>query len=64
MSEFNQLCVLRGTIMPEGGAEELEKFFKEQICEIGLSSMVNAVCTILLLVYEKVVRKVSRNSFI
>ena len=31
MSEFNQLCVLRGTIMPEGGAEELEKFFKEQM---------------------------------
>ena len=31
MSEFNQLCVLRGTIMPEGGAEELEKFFKDEM---------------------------------
>tara|TARA_R110002153_G_scaffold213907_1_gene366485 strand:+ start:512 stop:835 length:324 start_codon:yes stop_codon:yes gene_type:complete len=31
MSEFNQLCVLQGTIMPDGGAEELEKFFKEEM---------------------------------
>ena len=31
MSEFNQLCVLQGTIMPDGGAKELENFFKEQM---------------------------------
>ena len=31
MSEFNQLCVLQGTIMPAGGAKELENFFKEQM---------------------------------
>ena len=31
MSEFNQLCVLQGTIMPDGGAKELEKFFKEEM---------------------------------
>ena len=31
MSKFNQLCVLQGTIMPDGGAEELEKFFKEEM---------------------------------
>ena len=31
MSEFNQLCVLQGTIMPDGGAKELEEFFKEQM---------------------------------
>ena len=32
MSEFNQLCVLQGTLLPEeNGAEELEKFFKEKM---------------------------------
>ena len=31
MSKFNQLCVLQGTIMPDGGAKELENFFKEQM---------------------------------
>ena len=31
MSKFNQLCVLQGTIRPDGGAEELEKFFKEEM---------------------------------
>ena len=28
-NKFNQLCVLEGTIMPEGGAKELETFFKD-----------------------------------
>ena len=27
--KYNQLCVLEGTIMPEGGAKELEIFFKD-----------------------------------
>ena len=31
MDKFNQLCVLQGTIMPDGGAKELENFFKEQM---------------------------------
>ena len=31
MSKFNQLCVLQGTLLPEeGGAKELENFFKEK----------------------------------
>ena len=30
-TKFNQLCVLEGTIMPEGGAKELETFFKNQM---------------------------------
>ena len=25
--QFNQLCVLEGTLMPEGGAKELVEFF-------------------------------------
>ena len=29
--QFNQLCVMEGTLMPEGGAEELVKFFKEEM---------------------------------
>ena len=29
--KFNQLCVLQGTIMPEGGAKELEAFFKDEM---------------------------------
>ena len=29
--KFNQLCVLQGTIMPEGGAKELEAFFKNEM---------------------------------
>ena len=28
--KYNQLCVLEGTIMPEGGAKELETFFKDE----------------------------------
>ena len=28
--KFNQLCVLEGTTMPEGGAKELETFFKDE----------------------------------
>ena len=31
MSNFNQLCVLEGTLMPDGGAEELVKFFKDNM---------------------------------
>ena len=30
-NQFNQLCVLQGTIMPEGGAKELEAFFKKEM---------------------------------
>ena len=30
-NQFNQLCVLQGTIMPEGGAKELEAFFKNEM---------------------------------
>ena len=29
--EFNQLCVLQGCLMPEGGAKELESFFKDEM---------------------------------
>ena len=29
--QFNQLCVLEGTLMPEGGAKELEAFFKDEM---------------------------------
>ena len=28
--QFNQLCVLEGTLMPEGGAKELVEFFKDK----------------------------------
>ena len=28
--KYNQLCVLQGTIMPDGGAKELETFFKDE----------------------------------
>ena len=27
--DFNQLCVMEGTLMPEGGAKELVEFFKD-----------------------------------
>ena len=30
-NKFNQLCVMEGTLMPEGGAEELVKFFKDEM---------------------------------
>ena len=26
-NKFNQLCVMEGTLMPEGGAKELVEFF-------------------------------------
>ena len=29
--KFNQLCVLQGCLMPEGGAKELETFFKNEM---------------------------------
>ena len=29
--QFNQLCVLEGTLMPEGGAKELVEFFKDEM---------------------------------
>ena len=29
--KFNQLCVLQGSLMPEGGAKELESFFKDEM---------------------------------
>ena len=29
--QFNQLCVMEGTLMPEGGAKELESFFKDEM---------------------------------
>jgi hypothetical protein len=29
--KFNQLCVLQGCLMPEGGAKELESFFKDEM---------------------------------
>ena len=29
--QFNQLCVMQGTLMPEGGAKELESFFKDEM---------------------------------
>ena len=30
-NQFNQLCVLQGCLMPEGGAKELESFFKDEM---------------------------------
>ena len=27
--DFNQLCVMEGTLMPKGGAKELVEFFKD-----------------------------------
>ena len=30
-NQFNQLCVMEGTLMPEGGAKELETFFKNEM---------------------------------
>ena len=30
-NKFNQLCVMEGTLMPEGGAKELESFFKDEM---------------------------------
>ena len=30
-NKFNQLCVMEGTLMPEGGAKELVKFFKDEM---------------------------------
>jgi hypothetical protein len=30
-NKFNQLCVMEGTLMPEGGAKELESFFKDKM---------------------------------
>ena len=30
-NQFNQLCVLQGTMMPEGGSKELEEFFKKEM---------------------------------
>ena len=29
--QFNQLCVMEGTLMPEGGAKELIEFFKDKM---------------------------------
>ena len=29
-NQFNQLCVMEGTLMPKGGAKELESFFKDE----------------------------------
>ena len=29
--QFNQLCVMEGTLMPEGGAKELVEFFKDKM---------------------------------
>ena len=29
--DYNQLCVMQGTLMPEGGAKELESFFKDKM---------------------------------
>ena len=29
--DYNQLCVMEGTLMPEGGAKELVKFFKDEM---------------------------------
>ena len=29
--QFNQLCVMEGTLMPEGGARELEQFFEDEM---------------------------------
>ena len=30
-NKYNQLCVLQGCLMPEGGAKELESFFKDEM---------------------------------
>ena len=30
-NKFNQLCVMQGTLMPEGGSKELEAFFKDEM---------------------------------
>ena len=30
-NQFNQLCVLQGCLMPEGGAKELETLFKDEM---------------------------------
>ena len=30
-NQFNQLCVMEGTLIPEGGAKELETFFKNKM---------------------------------
>ena len=30
-NKFNQLCVMQGTLMPEGGAKELVEFFKNEM---------------------------------
>ena len=29
--QFNQLCVMEGTLMPKGGARELEQFFEDEM---------------------------------
>ena len=29
--KFNQLCVLEGTLFPEGGVKEFHKFFKDEM---------------------------------
>ena len=29
--DYNQLCVMEGTLMPEGGAKELVEFFKNEM---------------------------------
>ena len=29
--DYNQLCVMEGTLMPEGGAKELVEFFKDKM---------------------------------
>jgi len=29
--QFNQLCVMEGTLFPEGGVDEFHKFFEEQL---------------------------------
>ena len=29
--QFNQLCVMEGTLMPKGGAKELVEFFKNEM---------------------------------
>jgi len=31
MNKFNQLCVLSGTLMPDGGSKEFEEYFKNQM---------------------------------
>ena len=30
-NEFNQLCVLEGTLFPEGGVKEFHRFFKDEM---------------------------------